>query len=430
MEDGPSLFATDDIQGTGDGPSRLNVACGNHPEFLYPPSHYFTTYNNVKETSNAVIFAGIVGVPKGDTCEGTGDEISSCLDAEDMQLVEVVELNSAGQEAVYFRPACTREVGGEEVTKALPGIRYVELANEEFQRMSYIYSICNEDWSPAMEEISALIASNLAGTCYPKPLDWDPAERTAKCDVVVELLNQEECPSEFDDEDPVIVETEDEEGVEQTNVLCTLPKIKANRDCAAVDESALEDEFGWYYCENKSREDFADACSDDLDNDLDGDVDCDDSECEICQVCGGTDACGGLCRYMVQLTPEAESEVQGLAISVQCIQQFSFEDPNCQEDTAKSCDDGLDNDGNGVWDCEDDFEAETPHAADANCCPMVKCTQKMIDDAGNDDPCHGLSKGQCGIESRAAEICDFPDNGYPGACVAASSLLQCSLPTL
>lgn len=53
-------------------------------------------------------------------------------------------------------PACTREEDDEEVTRAWPGRRFVELA-ELFGERGYVYSICNGDWSPAMSELAAMI---------------------------------------------------------------------------------------------------------------------------------------------------------------------------------------------------------------------------------------------------------------------------------
>jgi hypothetical protein len=412
MEDGPGLFATDEIQGTGDGPSALNIACGENPEYLYDMEHYYTTFTNAKLSPNAVIFAGIVGVPKDDACQGTGDEIGGCNDHADMELEIITEDNSAGQPALYYRPACTRDEGAVQVTKALPGRRYVELATTKFERMSYLYSICNKDWGPAMDEISALIASNLAGTCYEKPLEWDPAKQTAKCDVVVEYTNREDCPDDFDDDDPTVIEVTGEDDVESTNILCTLPKLPAPRDCADIDDGDMAGKFGWFYCEHSSTEDFLGNCTDSVDNDGDGDADCDDADCQLCQICGGTDACTGKCKYMVSLTEDAEAAVKQLSISVQCIQQFSFEDPNCQEDTEEACSDEKDNDGNGVWDCSDDFEADPPHSADAKCCPMAK-----------------KENGDCELEDRAYDICEI-SSVYPDACGAAAALLECNLPPL
>ena len=153
MEDGPALFATDEIQDES-GISQKNIACGLYPEYLYNIEHYFNEYAAVKTAPNSVVFAAIVGVPEVDDCQGTGDNLGDCLDHPDMELIPVIKENSQGSDTWYFEYACTNGT----VTQGLPGRRYVQLANEEFGGLSYIYSICNPDWTPAMEEIARLIA--------------------------------------------------------------------------------------------------------------------------------------------------------------------------------------------------------------------------------------------------------------------------------
>ena len=83
---------------------------------------------------------------------------------------------------------------------------------QEFRSNGYVYSICNEDWGPAMRNIAEIIARQITATCYPKQLDWTllPKDQRnalgcdlcgkAKCDVVVEVvrvgdeLQNESCP--------------------------------------------------------------------------------------------------------------------------------------------------------------------------------------------------------------------------------------------
>jgi hypothetical protein len=162
MEDGPGLFATDEIQGTGDGPSALNVACGRNPEFLYTPAHYASVLRSVKgNAANGVLYAAIVGVPPVAACQGPGDQIEDCLEHEDMQLEEVIETNSAGQPAIYYAHACTREQSSVQVTKAMPARRMVEVAVDHLPGWSYVASICNADWTPHLQAIADMAADAL-----------------------------------------------------------------------------------------------------------------------------------------------------------------------------------------------------------------------------------------------------------------------------
>ena len=94
--------------------------------------------------------------------------------------------------------------------------------------------------------------------------------------------------------------------------------------------------------------------------------------------------------------------------SSECIQRFEFEDENCQENTETSCNDGKDNDGNGVWDCDNVTSQEDPdnvHSADPNCCPMT------VDD-----------NGICRISDQALKSCpgmNLTSGVYSDACLAA-----------
>jgi hypothetical protein len=409
------LFGVPEIQDQSTG--EINVACGRHQELLFGPEGYKTTFEQVKDgKQNAVVFAAIVGVPPGDgdelsPCEGPGHELGNCLDHTDMQLHEVVEGTTS--QATFFGPACERYDGDLLITKARPGRRYVEVA-EECNNMGYLYSICRENWSPAMEDIAKLIAENLAGTCYPKPLDWDPATKQAKCDVVAAYVDLEECPFDVPDGKEVLEEEYTDGGdVTHTRIFCPLPQLDAERSCLDNDSEQLNGEFGWYYCENMDSENFNDACEDGLNNDPQDDklIDCDDPGCDPCKACGGSGVgCEKTCKYVVQLTDEARLKVQGQQISVQCLQQFSFSDPNCQENTQESCNNGEDEDGNGIWDCDADFEADKPHAADFNCCPM---------EVDADNRCIVKDHGSCDGSS---------DDDPSDACRAHAALLACSAP--
>ncbi|HUT79143.1 MAG TPA: hypothetical protein VM285_15705, partial [Polyangia bacterium] len=360
--------------------------------------------------------AAIVGVPKVDACQGAGNQIGQCLQHQDMVLEQVQEETSSGL-TWFFRPACNRMEGAVEVTKARPGRRYVSLA-QQFDNMGYVYSICNQDWSPAMMDIAKLIAENLAGTCYPKPLDWDPASKQAKCDVVVEYDFDSEgdakCPAVFDAGDPLIEEYVDADDVTHFRVFCPLPRLEAEKNCGDNDftQGPLKDSFGWYYCENAEDvpENFNEACEDGIDNDGENGIDCEDPSCDPCQVCGGSGmGCAKTCKYKVELTEVAKAEVFGLNIMVQCLQQFSFEDPNCQENTESACSDDKDNDGNGIWDCDNVVSGDAPHYADFNCCPMT------VDDAK-----------RCVVESH--DYCAGSSDSNPSdACKQHASLLQCTL---
>ncbi|MCK9459231.1 MAG: hypothetical protein M0R80_06295 [Proteobacteria bacterium] len=428
MKDGAGLFATPEV---AEDASKLNIACGEHPEFLFDPADFYRSFVDVKRP-DSVVFAAIAGVPWAEedpagaaACQGPGHELGDCLAQGSMQLVpEIPEGSTTGN--WFYRPACTRYEGVEEVTRASPGRRYVELAHGSFGNMSYVYSICNPDWSPAMTDIAGLIAAHMVKTCYEKPLDWDPVEKVAKCNVVVEFEDEgEECPAAFGpDAEPIIEKATSDDGEEVTLMYCPIPKIPFEQECG--DQEADDDELGWYYCENLRAEDFAEACADGIDNDGDGQADCDDGGCAGCGSCPGAAGveCAPDCKYVVNLTGRAREIVGGRQVAVQCLQQFSFEDRNCQEDSREACTDGLDGDGNGLWDCAD----EEDHLADPSCCPMAVGAGKIC------------LLAPAGAALGWKEICpagevEYDDPGdpadapaYPSACEAAAVRLGCTLP--
>jgi hypothetical protein len=156
MLDGPGLFAEDEVVNQEE--LKLNVACGNHPEHLFPVGHFYDAFVAAK-APGAVVFAAIAGVPHegaaAAACQGPGNQLDGCLDQNEMQLV-AEQPDAPMSMTWFFRPACARSVGDEEVTRAYPGRRYVGLA-QEFGSRGYVYSICNDDWMPAFSSIGALI---------------------------------------------------------------------------------------------------------------------------------------------------------------------------------------------------------------------------------------------------------------------------------
>jgi hypothetical protein len=136
--------------------TQVNLACGLYPEFLYDPSDYADTFVDLKGGNpNAVLYTAIIGVPLSSACQGRGDQIGDCLNQEEMQPVGVEE--DAGW---VFAPACERYEGDELVTKARPARRFVELA-QTFGGNAYVHSICNEDWSDALDAMIEMIDQEL-----------------------------------------------------------------------------------------------------------------------------------------------------------------------------------------------------------------------------------------------------------------------------
>jgi hypothetical protein len=157
------LFQTDEwLEVNGQPRGSINIACNypasNEENYLFSPQHFYDKIVGLKGGNRAsVVFAAIVGVPNeaGSPCQGSGDEITACLDHPSMQY-NLQQYEVGGTTITHFVPACVRQSGDTLVTEARPGRRYVKLA-QEFGCAGYVYSICNDDWSQAMTEIARMI---------------------------------------------------------------------------------------------------------------------------------------------------------------------------------------------------------------------------------------------------------------------------------
>ena len=154
------LFMAPEIQDLSAG--KVNIACGENEQFLYSPTWFYQSFVDRKGGhASAVVFGAIVGVPVDEACQGTGSELSAaqCLQHEKMQLNPIQE-ESSGMDITVYAPACSRTEDGQEVTKARPARRIVELA-QEFEGGGYVYSICNQDWTPAMREFAGIVLGRM-----------------------------------------------------------------------------------------------------------------------------------------------------------------------------------------------------------------------------------------------------------------------------
>lgn len=161
MEDGEGLFSEPAV---ADDFNKWNIACGLHPEHLFSSEHFYQNFVAAKGPGQ-VVFAAITGVPVAEqdpagaaACQGWGDALGDCLAQDAMQLTAVQPSGTTW----YWKEACTRTMDSIEVTKAYPGRRFVNLAANYFGPMSYVYSICNDDWSPAFDDIKYRLRQYLA----------------------------------------------------------------------------------------------------------------------------------------------------------------------------------------------------------------------------------------------------------------------------
>jgi phenylpyruvate tautomerase PptA (4-oxalocrotonate tautomerase family) len=368
-----AFFETPELQDPGTGEAALACGLEENRQHLVPVEELRQAIADLAGHETYATFVAVTGVPADDACQGAGYALGGCLAHPDMQSTPVFDQDLPG--AWSFAPACERTEGDAVVTRARPSRRLVELARS-FGNRGYVFSICEPDWSPAVEDIAMLAAPSLCGTCHPKPLEWDPAARRARCGMVARF-DDEPCPPELGPAEPAVESWMDDDGVEHVRSWCRVPALEASLWCGDNDFQTcpFADALGWYYCENEV-----------------------DVEAE------GYD---GTCKYVVGLTDRAKLAVLGRNLALECPIRVPSNDPDCLENSFAACDDGLDNDGDGIWDCDNELEGEERHYADPDCCPMH---------VGDDNECVVDDHGLCAGSS---------DASWSDACRNHAALLQC-----
>ncbi len=151
------------------GGTDLNLRCFTHPEVLYPVERYVRGFLQLRENSNLLIFAGIVGVP----VDAVGTSYTAMLDHPLMR----EEIDPAM--ATRLRPSCNTASG-----IAFPPRRIVRVAQglDGAGASTTIQSICQDSFTGALDEIIEKIANALGGACLPRDLNTD-AEGMVQCNV-------------------------------------------------------------------------------------------------------------------------------------------------------------------------------------------------------------------------------------------------------
>lgn len=156
------------------GTTAANVACGRHSKLLSNVNDLYAqiigakTAATGKDAMHTVMFAAITGVPVASPCEGPGDQIGNCLKVRPqvngngtMGTPDEIEREVyASLTQTYYEYACTRQTDGEVVTKAYPARRLVEMA-QNFGKMGFVFSICNDDWTPLTQQLGAAILARV-----------------------------------------------------------------------------------------------------------------------------------------------------------------------------------------------------------------------------------------------------------------------------
>jgi hypothetical protein len=194
-EEGKPLFLPGNAPGGADALRTyggLNVRCGlnvGDGTLIRPTERYKRAFASLKpDNPDRVIFGAITGVPMEAFARGDSVDEILALPAMQFQVDQVVDPANS-------RPltSCTNATG---VEVAYPPIRIAEVVRD-FGKQGFLYSICEDDYGPALNILIGKIASQLKGNCLPRQLNPD-LDGKVGCEVY-ELLpeNNRKCDAMY-----------------------------------------------------------------------------------------------------------------------------------------------------------------------------------------------------------------------------------------
>jgi len=168
----------------GGDKARLNLRQYENAALLHPTARYVDGLRALRpENPDLVIFAGIVGVPKG--VEGKDvngvQDFDLILKQKEMQFVPTPKGNAPN--FTYYPNAACVNPNVTPASEAYPGPRYVEVA-KGFGKNGVIRSICDADYSGALTAVIDRIAGQLEGPCFARELKADSGTGLVECGLV------------------------------------------------------------------------------------------------------------------------------------------------------------------------------------------------------------------------------------------------------
>jgi hypothetical protein len=224
---------------------------------LYGPGRYVQALRALRPgKENLVIFAAIVGVPPDLVDESDLNAVKFDDPAQvnafydgilaDSSMIESV--NDQGTPSVHddnLNPSCNR---GEDA-KAYPPRRILEVARG-FGENGIVQSICQDDFTPAINQIIKLIAKQLGAVCLPRPLVRN-SDGLVGCNVVWELPAPNDMaapnttPRQCSDKPFLITPDMDRDHVSDSGgAVCTVAQLRLVDAPEGEDEEKMPDPMG------------------------------------------------------------------------------------------------------------------------------------------------------------------------------------------
>jgi hypothetical protein len=226
-QQGKPLFADDaDAQERFGGREKINLRCGQFGDaegLLWPAQRYVRGLKSLKPNNpDLVIFAAIVGIPE----DAINQPLADVLERTDMKFAaDPVRTNLP-------RTSCISSSGDE----AYPPRRFLEVA-QGFGTDAVVYSICADNYAPALDKLIERIASKLSGNCLPQPLVADE-DGLVRCEVFEILpLGKSACDPEHGHDAKPIKRPVD--GKERS--VCHMEQVPV------FEEQPKAGVKGWYY---------------------------------------------------------------------------------------------------------------------------------------------------------------------------------------
>ena len=237
-----------------------NQRCFLNKDKLYEPSRYVKYLRALRPGhEELVVFAGIVGVPPDLVDSNALSKVdlkrADQRDAfyrgilADPRMQEALVPSSDGRMPATLRPSCGdpsalgQQAGVAGQGKAYPPIRIVNVA-QGFGENGIVQSICQSDFTPAMQAIIDLIAKHLGGVCLPAPLVRN-SQGIVPCEVYWELpVATTPGASELTDcaQLPFLEAVGPKPGASSDRVRCRVKQLPVNGDPSGVGAGD-----GWYY---------------------------------------------------------------------------------------------------------------------------------------------------------------------------------------
>ncbi|HVZ32529.1 MAG TPA: hypothetical protein VG963_08885 [Polyangiaceae bacterium] len=220
---------------TAQNQQDLALGCTFHSDqegLTQPVKRYIDGLHSLKPNNpDRVIFSAITGIPT----RANGQDPQQVLNLPEMQvrqgLLSIVGIGLP-------QPTCTETTGGRN-QEAYPGKRFVQVAAGFTDQV--LYSICSDDYGPALDNLIEKIADKLTGNCLPRQLNPD-AQGRVPCDVY-EILpkGDSDCTSDRGHIGDPIERTIQTGLTVEKRTACKMDQVPVMNGRPASGEA------GWYY---------------------------------------------------------------------------------------------------------------------------------------------------------------------------------------